>query len=90
MSEVLLFFTFCLANICFERDLMSDHSDVEIVASLGWKIKNRREGQDASLFYINKGKRHSQLNIDVNSKKQVNHNVLFYFRFFFGLFLQDW
>ena len=34
-------------------------------------------------FYINKGKRHSQLNIDVNSKKQLNHNVLFYFRFFF-------
>ena len=59
---------------------MSDHSDVEIVAPLGWKMKNRREGRDARRFY-NKGNRHSQLNIDVNFKNKLI--MMFYFIFVF-------
>jgi hypothetical protein len=50
-------------------------------------MKNRREGQDATRFY-NKGNRHSQLKIDVNSKKKNNKlNMGFYFIFVFFLFV---
>lgn len=45
-------------------------------------MKNRREGQDATRFY-NKGNRHSQLKIDVNSKKKNKLNMGFYFIFVF-------